>query len=132
MPDIELLMGTPSAGGARRVRAPLDAAPDGRTSAGQDKPTDPDAGPGCPFLPASPTLSDEDGLIVARGHVAFVVLNLYPYNSGHLLGLARIGTSPTYTDLTDDEVGEVASLTRTAIDVFLRTVSGAARIQPGA
>jgi ATP adenylyltransferase len=30
-------------------------------------------------------LSDEEGLIVARGKTAFVVMNLYPYNPGHLL-----------------------------------------------
>src|SRR3954452_21983515 len=30
-----------------------------------------------------PTLSDEDGLMVARGDLVYVVLNLYPYNPGH-------------------------------------------------
>src|SRR4051812_50137130 len=30
-----------------------------------------------------PTLSDEDGLMVARGELVYVVLNLYPYNPGH-------------------------------------------------
>lgn len=29
--------------------------------------------------------SDEERLVVARGDHAFVVLNLYPYNSGHLM-----------------------------------------------
>ena len=38
----------------------------------------------CPFC-RIPTLSDEDGLIVARGKEAYVVMNLYPYNAGHLL-----------------------------------------------
>ncbi|WP_303049135.1 HIT domain-containing protein [Corynebacterium sp. Marseille-P4321] len=32
-----------------------------------------------------PTMSDEDGLIVARGETVYAVLNLYPYNSGHLM-----------------------------------------------
>src|SRR4029078_6790058 len=35
-----------------------------------------------PF-PHIPTLSDEDGLVVARGESVYVVLNLYPYNPGH-------------------------------------------------
>ena len=38
----------------------------------------------CPFC-VSPTKSDEDGLIIARGKTVFAVLNLYPYNPGHLL-----------------------------------------------
>ncbi len=40
--------------------------------------------PLCPFC-VIPTKSDEDALIVARGTLAYVVLNLYPYNAGHLL-----------------------------------------------
>ena len=38
----------------------------------------------CVFCVA-PTLSDEQALIVHRGELGYVVLNLYPYNSGHLL-----------------------------------------------
>lgn len=37
---------------------------------------------GEPFLDI-PRMSDEDGLIVARGRHVYVVLNLYPYNPGH-------------------------------------------------
>jgi len=36
----------------------------------------------CPFC-RIPTLSDEEGLIVARGNHAYAVMNLYPYNPGH-------------------------------------------------
>ncbi len=32
-----------------------------------------------------PTMSDEDGLVVARGELVYAVLNLYPYNPGHLM-----------------------------------------------
>ncbi len=35
-----------------------------------------------PFLDI-PRLSDEDGLVVARGESVYAVLNLYPYNPGH-------------------------------------------------
>ena len=47
---------------------------------GEGKPTGPDAGEGCPFC-VVPTMSDEDGLIVARGTLVYAVLNLYPYTS---------------------------------------------------
>ncbi|GIG20424.1 hydrolase [Cellulomonas chitinilytica] len=82
---------------------------------GQDKPTDDEPGDGCPFC-RQPTLGDEEALIVARGTVSYVVLNLYPYNSGHLL-VCPYRHVADYTDLTDDEVAEVASLTRTAMRV---------------
>ena len=39
---------------------------------------------GCPFCEI-PTMTDEDGLIVSRGGSVYAVLNLYPYNSGHLM-----------------------------------------------
>ena len=88
---------------------------------GQDKPTDAHAGPGCPFC-RIPSLPDEDGLVVARGTTAYVVMNLYPYNSGHVL-VCPYRHVADYTDLTDAEVAEVAALTRTAMRV-LRAVSG--------
>ena len=51
---------------------------------GENKPTGPGAGDGCPFC-AIPADSDEDGLVIARGEHVYAVLNLYPYNSGHLM-----------------------------------------------
>lgn len=86
---------------------------------GQDKPTDDAPGDGCPFC-RIPALSDAQGLVVHRGEVAYVVLNLYPYNSGHLL-VCPYRHVADYTDLTDAEVAEVAALTRTAMRVA-RTV----------
>lgn len=37
-----------------------------------------------PFIDI-PGMSDEDGLIVARGELVYAVLNLYPYNPGHTM-----------------------------------------------
>ena len=53
----------------------------------------------CPFC-RIPTLSDEEGLIVARGESAYVVMNLYPYNAGHLLICANRHVADL-TDLTE-------------------------------
>ena len=44
-------------------------------------------------------MSDEDGLIVHRGDTAYVVLNLYPYNSGHLMAVPYRHVAD-YPDLT--------------------------------
>ncbi|QCB95290.1 HIT domain-containing protein [Cellulomonas shaoxiangyii] len=87
---------------------------------GQDKPADDAAGEGCPFCRA-PGLPDADGLVVARGEVAYVVLNLYPYNAGHAL-VCPYRHVADYTELTDAEVAEVAELTRTTMRV-VRAVS---------
>jgi ATP adenylyltransferase len=89
---------------------------------GEGKPTGDRAEDGCPFCRV-PDLGDPEGLVIARGTTAFVVLNKYPYNGGHLMvcPYRHVGD---YTDLTAEEAGEVAQLTQTAMRV-IRAVSGA-------
>ena len=79
-------------------------------------------GPECPFCEI-PQLSDAEGLVVARGAVAFAVLNLYPYNAGHLMVVPYRHIS-AYEELTPEETTEVAVLTQHAIRA-LRHLSGA-------
>ena len=67
----------------------------------------------CPFCLA-PSLSDEDGLIVRRGEYAYVLLNLFPYNSGHLL-VCPYRHVDTYDKASTDEVAEIALLTQQAM-----------------
>lgn len=74
----------------------------------------------CPFC-RIPTMDDADGLIVHRGAEAFVVLNLYPYNAGHLL-VCPYRHVADYTELTGAETDEVARLTQRAMTV-VRSVS---------
>lgn len=75
----------------------------------------------CPFCLA-PEKSDEDALIVARGEHAYVLLNLFPYNSGHLL-VCPYRHIATYDEATDAEVAEIGSLTQTAMRVLRETSS---------
>lgn len=77
---------------------------------------------GCPFC-VVPQLPDDDALIVARGETAYVVLNLYPYNSGHLM-VVPFRHVADYPELSAAETAEVADLTQTAMRV-LRSASGA-------
>ncbi len=69
----------------------------------------------CPFC-AIPAMSDEDGLIVARGAAAYVVLNLYPYNPGHLMVVPYRHVA-LYEDLEPAETAEVAQLSQRALRV---------------
>ena len=64
-----------------------------------------------------PDLSDAEGLIVARGRTAYVLLNLFPYNSGHLLvcPYRHIGQ---YDQATPEEVAEIGELTQIGMRVF--------------
>ncbi|WP_116245083.1 HIT domain-containing protein [Nocardiopsis sp. FIRDI 009] len=80
---------------------------------GEGKPTGSGPDDGCPFCLA-PGLDDAEGLVVARGKSAFAVLNLYPYNSGHLLVCPYRHVSE-YTALNEDETTEVAALTQAGI-----------------
>ncbi|MGH8794754.1 MAG: HIT family protein [Stackebrandtia sp.] len=77
---------------------------------------------GCPFC-EMPKLADVDGLIVARGELVFCVLNLYPYNAGHLM-VCPYRHVADYTRLDDAEVAEVGAFTQRAMGV-IRSVSGA-------
>lgn len=74
----------------------------------------------CPFCLA-PSMDDEKALIVARGEHAYVLLNLFPYNSGHLL-VCPYRHVALYDDATPEEVAEIGSLTQTAMKV-VRSIS---------
>lgn len=76
----------------------------------------------CPFC-RIPSLSDEEGLIVYRGKTAYVVMNLYPYNAGHLLVCAYRHVADL-TDLTAEERNEISELTAHAM-ATIRKVSNA-------
>ena len=67
-----------------------------------------------------PKLADEDGLIVARGEHCYVVMNLFPYNPGHVL-VCPYRHVPLYVDLTGVELAEFTALTRAAIRTLERS-----------
>jgi ATP adenylyltransferase len=76
----------------------------------------------CPFCRA-PSLPDGEGLVVARGGLVFTVLNLYPYNGGHVM-VCPYRHVADYVELTGPETAEVAEHTQRAIRA-LREASGA-------
>ncbi|MGI6872236.1 HIT family protein [Amycolatopsis sp. 3B14] len=88
---------------------------------GQDKPEG-DEPEGCPFCRLV-GMDDADALIIARGEHVWAVLNLYPYNPGHLMVLPYRHVAD-YPDLTAEETRELAEFTQHAMKV-VRSVSGA-------
>ncbi|MDQ3071547.1 MAG: HIT domain-containing protein [Acidobacteriota bacterium] len=74
------------------------------TDASTDRPS------GCVFCSA---LERNDALILWRGAHTFVILNLYPYNNGHLMVVPHrhIGR---LADAGAEELSELMALTRTA------------------
>jgi len=64
-----------------------------------------------------PSLPDEDGLVVARGELVYVVLNLYPYNPGHSM-VVPYRRVAELEDLTEEESIELMSVTQKLIRVI--------------
>ncbi|CAM2827574.1 HIT domain-containing protein [Actinomyces slackii] len=86
---------------------------------GQNKPAD-DTPSQCPFC-IGPQQADAEALIVHRGLSAYVIMNLYPYNTGHLLVCPYRHISD-YTEASEDERAEIGELTARAMEV-VRSVS---------
>src|SRR5438093_4999308 len=68
---------------------------------------------GCVFCDAPRLLERRpphpDSLIVFEGKTAYIILNLYPYNNGHLMVVPYRHT-PSLASLTPDEAHELAEL----------------------
>lgn len=89
--------------------------------AGENKPSTPQV-EHCPFCAAPERGDDRAALIVHRGELAYVILNLYPYSPGHLL-ICPYRHVADLTDATAVELTEIAALTQQAMRVT-RAVSG--------
>jgi ATP adenylyltransferase len=68
---------------------------------------------GCPF-DRIPGLDDKDGLIVSRGDEVYAVLNLHPYNPGHLMVVPYRHVAEL-EDLTGAELHGLTEMTRQAV-----------------
>ena len=85
-----------------------------------DRPPE-EAGTTCPFCRA-PDKDDAEGLVVHRGRHCYVVLNLFPYNPGHLL-ICPYRHVARYVDLTPEETVEFGELTQAALRALTRASS---------
>jgi ATP adenylyltransferase len=67
---------------------------------------------GCIFCSALAS-GDTDPLVLYRGETCFVILNLYPYNNGHLM-IVPNRHLPSLVNLTREELAEMMELARRA------------------
>ncbi len=66
---------------------------------------------GCIFC-SKPRANDDEGfLILKRGKTAYIIMNLYPYNNGHLMVVPYRHVSHL-SDLDDKELCEMTKLTQ--------------------
>lgn len=66
---------------------------------------------GCVLCRCAEQVSEKDSLVVHVAPLSVIVMNLYPYNSGHVMVAPRRHVG-TLTDATPDELAEMMALTR--------------------
>lgn len=86
---------------------------------GDEKPANGDSSE-CPFC-RTPCGNDDDGLVIARGQTCYALLNLYPYNSGHVLVCTyrHVSLYPDLTDAERVEMGEMTARTMKVLDTAM-------------
>jgi ATP adenylyltransferase len=75
---------------------------------------------GCVFCRAAESTDDAEELVVHRGEHAFVLLNKFPYASGHLL-VAPYRHGVNFDDLDDHEVLEIHRLGAQGLEALRAT-----------
>ncbi len=75
---------------------------------------------GCVFCDLYKQKSDQDNYIIFRGISNFVILNRYPYTSGHILVVANLH-HPTIENMDYDSRSELMELITKSVEV-LRTI----------
>ena len=73
--------------------------------------------PACVFCEAAKQPDNPENLIIFRGKLAFVILNRFPYTSGHLMVVPYLH-SKDLADLPDDTLLEMMQLTQRAVSVL--------------
>jgi ATP adenylyltransferase len=77
--------------------------------------------PGCIFCVLPAAQNDRENLILHRGEKCFVMLNTFPYNTGHLMIAPFKHTADMY-DLDDEELLEISRTIRYAVKLLTETM----------
>jgi len=90
------------------------------TSAGAPPPTPPASSGGCIFCEALASGDDRRSLILRRGPNAFLILNKYPYASGHVMAALNRHVG-ALDEAASEEIGQIMELVQAAV----RALNGA-------
>lgn len=71
----------------------------------------------CVFCELPARNADEETLILFRGQSAFVIMNKYPYNNGHLMAIPFRHTA-SFDELTKEELADLMRLTQYCTQVL--------------
>ena len=74
----------------------------------------------CVFCEKLAGNDDEKNLIVHRSSLSAIIMNIYPYNSGHLM-ILPFAHKASFEDLTDEENSDVMRQTGLAIGLLRLT-----------
>jgi len=72
---------------------------------------------GCIFCTRYPQDDDKNNLILYRGETAFVIMNRFPYNNGHVM-IVPYRHSGDIHDLSDEEKLEMMDITQLCLKVL--------------
>lgn len=72
---------------------------------------------GCLFCKIAKDKNDAKNLIVWRGEKCFVVINRFPYNSGHIM-IVPYKHVKDFSKLTDSELGEIMIIAKKCFNAF--------------
>ena len=81
-----------------------------------DQPNAPST-PGCVFCVKAAAVDDDANLLIHRGRTCFVLMNLFPYNNGHLMVAPFLHTA-TLADLDQAAQAEMMSLCAAAMSAL--------------
>ena len=75
----------------------------------------------CIFCIKAEESNDRENLVLHRGELAFILMNLYPYNNGHLMvcPYAHVGTTEL---LKKDCMSEIMLLADRSMDIFRKNM----------
>jgi ATP adenylyltransferase len=76
----------------------------------------------CIFCAYPQKNDDAENLILVRGKRSFVILNRYPYSTGHLMVVPYRHTSD-FISLAEDEILEIFSFCQKSVDAIKQTMS---------
>jgi len=74
----------------------------------------------CDF-PSQETSNDKGNLILRRGELAFVILNKFPYNTGHLM-VAPYRHTAEWETLTPEELSEITRWSQRCMEALKATM----------